>query len=216
MIEMWGKSILGVALAATLSVSSSIYAQVENPLVLRARWLIVSPDDSSSTITTIGGNASVDTEIAPEIDLSYFFTENVAAELITAISRHRVRGNGTAVGNVNLGEVSLLPPTLTLQWHFMPRDFIAPYVGAGVNYTYFYGVNPGVVAQHIDYENGFGGVLQAGVNFNFSPQWHINLDVKKVFLDTDATVRLGNSTVIKTFVDIDPWIVGIGIGYRFC
>ncbi len=213
---MWTKSVVGMALAATLLASSSAFAQVENPFVLRMRWLVVSPDDSSSAITTIGGVASVDTDIAPEIDLSYFFTDNIAAELITAVSRHRARGNGTSVGNLNLGEVSLLPPTLTLQWHFMPHDFVAPYVGAGINYTYFYGVNPGPVAQHIDYENSFGGVLQAGVNFNFSSQWHINLDVKKVFLDTDLTIKLGNSAVIKTSVDIDPWIVGIGIGYRFC
>tara|TARA_R110002110_G_scaffold415856_3_gene658480 strand:+ start:59844 stop:60485 length:642 start_codon:yes stop_codon:yes gene_type:complete len=213
---MWKESVIGAALAATLLASPLTYAQVENPLGLRVRWLVVSPDDSSSVVSTIGGTASVDTEIAPELDVSYFFTDNIAAELITAVSRHRVRGNGTAAGNVNLGEVSLLPPTLTLQWHFMPHDFINPYVGAGVNYTYFYGVNPGNVAQHIDYENSFGGVLQAGVNFNFAPQWHINLDIKKIYIDTDVTVRLGNSAMVKTSVDIDPWIIGVGIGYRFC
>ena len=216
MNEMWKNFVVGTALATTLLTSPLTYAQVENPLGLRVRWLVVSPDDSSSAISTIGGTASVDTDIVPELDVSYFFTDNIAVELIAAVSRHRVRANGTAVGNVSLGEVSLLPPTLTLQWHFLPHGFIEPYVGAGINYTYFYGVNSGAVAQHIKYDNSFGGVLQAGVNFNFAPQWHVNLDVKKVYLDTDVTVQLANSAVIKTSVDLDPWIIGVGIGYRFC
>lgn len=209
---------LSLVVAALSFVAPIVNAAVEDPLVLRVRWLVVNPDDHSDSISTIGGTASVDTSITPEIDISYFFTENIALELITAVTQHQVRANGTALGNLNLGEVSLLPPTLTLQWHFFPYCFIDPYVGGGINYTYFFGVDSGPVAQYIDYENSFGGVVQAGLNFNFNEQWHINLDVKKVWIDTDVTVRTNSNSVIdlKTSVDINPWIVGIGIGYRFC
>lgn len=209
------KNILAALLLASTALSPLSSSAVENPFQLRMRWIVVSPDDSSTNITTIGGTASVDTQIAPEVDLSYFFTDNIAAELITAVARHRARGNGTAVGNINLGEVSLLPPTLTLQWHFLPHSIINPYVGGGINYTYFFGVNPGSTAAHIDYSNSFGGVLQAGVNINFCPNWHINVDVKKVFIDTEATVQLPSAAVVKTDLDIDPWVFGVGIGYRF-
>lgn len=204
-----------IALSSCVFFSSLVAAQVEDPLMLRARWIVVAPDDSSSAISTIGGTASVDSNIAPELDISYFFTENIAVELITAVSEHRVRGNGTAAGNVNLGEVILLPPTLTLQWHFLPRCLFQPYLGIGLNYTYFFGVDPGPLATHIDYDNSFGGVLQAGLNINFSPKWHINLDVKKVFIDSDVTVQLAAPPVLTTSVDIDPWVWGVGIGYRF-
>lgn len=190
-------------------------AHMDDPWVLRARWIVVAPDDSSSPISTIGGTASVDTQIAPELDLSYFFTENIAVEAIAAVARHRARANGTAAGNVNLGEVSLLPPTVTLQWHFMPRNMLSPYLGVGVNYTYFFGVNPGPLAQDISYSRSFGAALQAGLNINFAKNWHFNLDVKKVFLDTDITVQLAAPPVLTTSLDIDPWIWGVGIGYRF-
>lgn len=204
--------------AIGLTLASPIINAVEDPLMLRVRWLVVTPDDSSDPISVINGFASVNTNITPEIDISYFFTENLAAELITAYTRHQVRANGTALGNLNLGEVSLLPPTLTLQWHFMPRCVIDPYVGGGINYTYFFGVDTGPVAQHIDYSNSFGGALQAGLNFNLGSNWHINLDVKKVWIDTDVTVRTNSNAVteVKTSVDINPWIVGLGIGFRFC
>ncbi|MBI2791278.1 MAG: OmpW family protein [Gammaproteobacteria bacterium] len=212
---MNNKFISSLVLASALVATPLVKAEVEDPFALRVRWLIVSPDVDSSPISTIGGTASVDTNITPEIDISYFFTDNIAVELISAITRHRARANGTIAGNVNLGEVSLLPPTLTLQWHFLPRCFVNPYIGAGINYTYFFGVNPGPLATHIEYENSFGGVLQAGINFNFRPQWHINLDVKKVYIDTDATVQLVAPPVLKTSIDINPLIVGVGIGYRF-
>jgi len=205
--------------AIGLSVISPITdAMVEDPLVLRLRWLVVSPDDHSKEITLINGTASVNTNITPEFDISYFFTDNLAAELVTAYTRHQVKANGTVLGNLNLGEVSLLPPTLTLQWHFMPNCLIDPYLGSGINYTIFYGVDSGPIAQHIEYENSFGGVIQAGLNFNFTDHWHINLDVKKVWIDTDVTVRTNSNSVVdlKTSVDIDPWIFGLGIGYRFC
>ncbi|MBS0285797.1 MAG: OmpW family protein [Proteobacteria bacterium] len=212
---MRNKIIAGLGLVAALGGCPSSYAWVDDPFVLRARWLVVAPDDSSSEITEIGGTASVDTNIAPEIDFTFFFTENVAAELITAVTPHRARGNGTAAGNINLGQVILLPPTLTLQWHFLPRCVIDPYLGAGVNYTYFFGVDPGTVARHIEYESSWGGALQAGFNWNFTGNWHVNVDVKKIWIDTTATVQLATPPIIMADIDIDPWVYGVGIGYRF-
>ena len=206
-----------LALAVSSLASPMLQAAVEDPFVLRFRWLVVNPDDHSNSITNIGGWATVDTSISPEVDISYFFTENIAAELVTSVTRHQVRANGTALGNLNLGEVTLLPPTLTLQWHFMPTCGIDPYIGGGANYTYFFGVDTGPVAQHIKYENSYGGVLQAGLNLNFSDCWHINLDVKKVWIETDVTIWTNSDDVMRldTSVDINPWIVGVGIGYRF-
>jgi len=184
-----------------------------SPWMVRVRLLDVEPDDDSSTITVIGGKAEVDDSIAVDVDFSYFFTDNIAAELTLTVSEHDVDAKNTAVGNIDLGDVKLLPPTLTLQYHLIPDGKFRPYIGAGVNYTVFFDDDPGD-ARSIDYDNAFGFALQAGVDVGINEHWAINFDVKKIWLDTDVSVKALGTTV-KTEVDIDPWLFGIGLAYRF-
>ena len=192
----------------------TVLAQTEqSPWMVRARLLGIEPDDDSSTITVIGGKAEVDDSITGDVDFSYFFCDNVAAELTLAVAEHDVEATGTAVGKLDLGDVKLLPPTLTLQYHFIPDGKIRPYVGAGVNYTVFFDDDPGD-ARAIDYDNAFGFALQAGVDIGLDENWAINLDVKKIYLETDVSVKALGTTV-KTDVDVDPWIFGIGLAYRW-
>lgn len=166
--------------------------------MMRVRAIGVAPDVDSSL-----GGIDVDTQYTGELDFTYFITPNIGVELILATTRHEVSLNGSS-----LGKVSALPPTLTLQYHFNPKGQISPYVGAGLNYTRFYNVDlPGF---NID-ENSFGGALQAGVDIAVSKNGYINLDVKKIWIGTD--VSSGGSHV--TNLDIDPWVYGIGYGFRF-
>ena len=44
--------------------------------------------------------------------------------------------------------------------------------------------------------------------------WSLNLDVKKLWLNTDVKANLGG-TALKADVDLNPWIFGVGVGYRF-
>ena len=185
----------------------------ESPWMVRVRLLDVEPDDDSSTITVIGGKAEVDDSVTADVDFSYFFTDNIAAELTLTVAEHDVDAKNTAVGNVDLGDVKLLPPTLTLQYHFIPDGKFRPYIGAGVNYTVFFDDDPGDVSS-IDYDNAFGFALQAGVDVGINENWAINFDVKKIWLSTDVSVRAPGVNA-KTEVDIDPWLFGIGLAYRF-
>jgi len=185
----------------------------QSPWMIRARLLSVVPDDDSSTITTIGGNAEVDDALSGDVDFSYFFSDHIAAELTLAVSEHDVEAVNTSSGDIDLGDVKLLPPTLTLQYHLIPGGKIRPYVGAGVNYTVFFDDDPGD-ATGIDYDNAFGLALQAGVDIEIDEHWAINFDVKKIWLETDVSVRALGTTV-KTDVDIDPWLFGAGLAYRF-
>jgi outer membrane protein len=102
---------------------------------------------------------------------------------------------------------------LTLQYHFLPQERFSPYLGAGINYTVFFDEEEGA-ASSIDYEDSFGFALQAGIDYALSGNWSLNFDVKKVFLDTDVDTTV-EGTDIEADVDIDPWIIGIGVGYRF-
>lgn len=205
---------IGLALAAVVMCLSSVASAKDGgDLLIRLRGIGVLPDESGTT--TIGGNVDIGNAYVPELDFTYFFTKNIAAELILATARHDVRVKDTAIGNVDLGSVYLLPPTLTLQYHFFPSQRISPYIGAGINYTIFYGVDEpgGGVIDDVDYDNEFGWALQAGLDFAISDRWSFNMDAKKLFLP--ANVKVNGGAVKSRNADIDPWIVGFGFGYRF-
>ncbi|WP_298899053.1 OmpW family outer membrane protein [uncultured Psychroserpens sp.] len=164
--------------------------------------VIPSPDDDID-----GADVDISTTFVPEVDFTYFFNRNLAAELILATTKHEVEvENGP-----DLGYVWLLPPTLNLQYHFCADEF-KPYVGAGINYTIFYAEDAGDL-DDIDYENTIGFSLQAGLDYNLNDKWFLNLDVKKLFLNTDVTLNNDASTEAK--VDIDPLIIGFGVGMKF-
>lgn len=173
--------------------------------MVRARALGVVPQEESSL--SIGGHVNVDNSVVPELDVTYFFTPNIAIEAIAAVTPHDVR---TSSG-VDAGSAWLLPPTVTLQYHFTQFDALKPYIGAGINYTHFFNEDAGAL-QSVDYDDSFGAALQAGVDIPVHDQWSINLDVKKVFIDTTATFKPSG---VRADVDIDPWLIGAGIGYRF-
>ena len=181
---------------------------------IRLRALGVFPDESGSVKTAGGADTGLDAKVGnayvPEVDFSYFLTDNIALELIAATARHEVdaKGPGAAVG---LGSVWLLPPTLTVQYHFMPKSRFSPYVGAGLNYTIFYNEKKGAV-NSISYDDNIGYALQAGIDYAIAGAWSLNLDVKKLWLNTDVKV---NGGALKADVDINPWIFGVGVGYRF-
>ncbi|MBX3494236.1 MAG: OmpW family protein [Parvibaculum sp.] len=176
-------------------------------IMVRARIIGAIPDEDATT--SIGGNVSVSNDWVPEVDFTYFVTDNIALELIAATTRHDV--SHSAAGS--LGKVSLLPPTLTLQYHFMPKERFSPYLGAGVNYTFFYNEDaPGGAITSIDYKNSWGWALQGGVDAALTGNWYANVDVKKIFLSTDVSI---NGGAVTADVDLDPWIVGFGVGYKF-
>ncbi len=177
---------------------------------MRLRGIYVAPDDSA-TITPIGGTTDIDAAVVPELDFTYFLSENIAAELILGTTKHDVAATGTTLGNVDLGSVWLLPPTLTLQYHFTGNEGVKPYIGAGINYTIFYNVDD-PAGLSLDYDNSFGYALQFGVDFAAGENAFWNIDVKKLFLSTDVSI---NGGAITADVDIDPWIIGIGYGWRF-
>ena len=197
------------------SALSPCYAADDSPWLLRARLLGIYPNDSSSEITLIGGEADVGEAFTPDLDVTYFFTDNFATELVFfAYSQHDVEAKDTAVGDIDLGSFDLLPPTVTAQYHFMPNKSFRPYVGAGLSYVVIPSEDPGD-ADAVRYDDGVVGyTLQAGFDFFFNQNWCINFDLKRVWVEVDVEVdALG--TTVKTTVDVDPWLLGIGIGYHF-
>lgn len=207
------------ALALAVGIAGPAAAQDFKPkaqgdFLVRLRAVGVFPEESGSIFTTAGAAtglsvSDISDEYVPELDFSYFITDNFAVELIAATTRHTVRAsNGT-----DMGKVSLLPPTLTLQYHPLPRERFSPYVGAGITYTIFYNESDGPTAavRNISYKNSFGAAFQAGIDIALAGSWSMNFDVKKIYLDTEVTT----ASLKAGDTNINPLIIGLGVGYRF-
>ncbi len=219
-----GFRVLSLGLAVAGATGAAEVACAEDGLgagdwLFRVRGLAVVPDEKGHD-EQLGGKIGVGNSYVPEVDVTYFFTDYVSAELIAATTRHSVKDKNSAAGNLDLGHVWLLPPTLTAQVHPLGRSRIDPYVGAGINYTIFYGnggtQDIGGQNAKVNYDNRFGYAFQAGVNYQIDDNWFLNLDVKKLYLSTSAHVVLeGSGEATRAKVDIDPWLLAVGIGYRF-
>lgn len=194
----------------TLSAANANCIDKDNSWLVRVRGVGVIPAEKSS-ITPIGGTVKVSDTFVPELDFSYFINDNFAAELILATTKHKMRALNTAVGEVNVGSVWLLPPTLTFQYHFTQLENIKPYAGVGLNYTFFYHAKPGALAN-VSYDNKASLALQAGVDIPICNNIYLNLDVKKLFLKTTASF---NQNTINADVKLNPWLIGAGLGFSF-
>lgn len=224
------KKIIFAVMALTVFGTGLTNAQENNSVdfkkwQVRVRGVGVVPDESAK-IGIIGGDAKISNTFIPELDFTYFFTKNISAELILGTSKHDVSTVGSdisAVGgptsaDVNLGSVYLLPPTLTVQYHFLPDQIFNPYVGAGVNYTIFYNEKAGNTVKGIEYDNSFGYAFQVGFDLMLNDKFFINADIKKIFLKTDVTVDASNLATglsIPADVEINPLLLGFGVGMKF-
>ena len=197
-----------LALTLVGGVVTPLAAQAQNsPWLVRVR--AVNLDSSNKDSTGLG--LSINNKVIPEIDISYFFTPNLAAELVlTYPQKQDIRSNGT-----NIGSFKHLPPTLTAQYHFTGMGAFKPYVGAGVNYTLLSSVkfDPAIQAAlqpSLD-KNSFGFAVQAGFDYEIAKNTYLNLDIKKVQIRTDVKSA---GTKVGEF-KIDPVLFGIGVGWRF-
>jgi outer membrane protein len=208
--------LMGVAAAGTAMAQQS----GEGPWMVRARavnldWANKSEAGSGALNPTnlpADGLAASDKTI-PEVDISYFFTKNLALELILTVpQKHNVNITKGPLTQP-IGSFRQLPPTLLLQYHFMPDAKIRPYVGAGVNYTRISSVNlqtsTGTVFT-LD-SSSTGGALQAGFDVPISKNLSFNFDIKKIYIDTD--VKISGGKVSK--LNLDPLAIGVGLGWRF-
>lgn len=197
-----------VALALTaISAASAAIAQ-ESPFQLRVRAVHISPADKSDPVGGAGAanRISVSEKTIAEFDITYFVTPSFSAELVlTYPQKHTAYLDGTAIGTFKH-----LPPTLLAQYRFAPEAAIQPYVGAGINLTRLSSVRLLDGAGDLE-RSSVGFALQAGVDVPLDRNWSFNLDVKKVQIRSDVTAGGAKISAVK----VDPWLVGVGVGYRF-
>lgn len=191
-----------IVLAALAACGLGAVQAQESPWMVRFRATNLDMANKTNTAALAGVN--VNDKTIPEVDVTYFFNKNVAAELILTVPQKQSVYAGTAA----LGTFKHLPPTLLAQYHFTDFNGFKPYVGAGINYTKISGVNmPGYSLD----SHSWGGALQAGVDIPLDKNWSLNFDVKKIYIRTDVYAGGSNAGTLK----LDPVAASVGIGYRF-
>ena len=215
---------LVVAMAAVASLTP-VMAQAqaeENPWMLRVRAVDLlfqngqSNGDGSLNALGLGvqtANVKAKNQWIPEFDITYFFTKNIAAELVLTWPQ---QVNITAgPGNTNVGKVTALPPSLLAQYHFTDLGAFKPYVGAGVNYTIFGNrqnfpaLNNAVQVN----QSSVGFVGQVGMDYMFDKNWGMNVDLKYATMST-AVKTVNGGTSIGTLT-LNPWMPAVGVTYKF-
>ncbi|WP_294392930.1 OmpW family outer membrane protein [uncultured Sphingomonas sp.] len=214
---------LHIALGAAMIVAAAAPAYADQgDLLVRGRAILVAPTEKSGTVQPSfpGAHVAVDNSIAPELDFTYMLTNRIGAELILGTTKHHVSGRD---GLDSLGRIAgtwVLPPTLTLQYHFAPLAKVRPYAGVGFNYTFFYNdkasdaLNNAIGKTAVRLKDSAGYAVQAGLDFDLTPRIFANIDVKYIDIDTTARLTTGNA-VNRVRVSLDPIVVGVGIGTRF-
>jgi outer membrane protein len=197
------KTLLSTLILATLSMASAVASAQENPWMVRVRAVNIE-FDNKGTAGTAGVWAKDKT--IPEVDISYFFTKNIAAELVLTYPQ-RV---DIYAGATNVGHVNALPPSLLLQYHFTNFGQVKPYIGAGINVTHF-GRNDklALASTPISIDKySVGYAAQVGVDYIIDKHWGVNLDVKYLQIDTKVSGGIGE-------LKLNPVTAGVGVTYKF-
>ncbi|ARE81754.1 OmpW family outer membrane protein [Roseovarius sp. EC-HK134] len=202
------KHFTALTLSALLaSAAVPAFAQEKGDFLLGLGLGWIEPD---SATTTAVGRVSADGALSPTITVEYFIAKNVGIELLASLPfEHDV----DLAGAGQVGEVKHLPPTLSLQYHFTNSSAFTPFVGVGVNYTYFFdekGKGP-LAGVSLDLDDSWGLALHAGADYAISEKSAVRLDVRYIDIETD--VKVGGAQIGK--VKIDPWVFNVAYVMKF-
>lgn len=191
--------------------------------LIRVRGIVVAPQEKSGGIlpTLPTEKVKVNNAITPEVDFTYMVSNNIGLELIAATTQHTVSGVSGVTGGIGkLAKTGVLPPTLTVQYHLAPEGKVRPYVGAGINWTMFYNERATSAFEaaagntKVKAKNSWGWAAQAGVDFDLNEKMFLNLDIKYIDIDTTARLTTTGLGTQRVKVNIDPIVVGVGLGFR--
>jgi len=197
-------SAAAILTVAAFAFAAPAHAGVLDNVQIKVGVSTINPDEDGSPIP-----AEISDEVVPTVAVEYFFNDNISAELLCCAATHDVTA---ANGAIDLGEVTHSPPTLTVKYRWTDFGAFQPYVGAGVNYTMFINSDP-PAGLSVDYEDSFGGALQAGFDYRLDDHWAVNFDVRRIWINTEVNISGAINAVDD--VDVNPWVVTAAVGYRF-
>ncbi|WP_422910354.1 OmpW/AlkL family protein [Pseudomonas sp. MAC6] len=225
--SLFTASLLALAIAAPLA-----HAHQAGDIIVRAGAITVDPQESSSDIwvgalgTDVAGTkATLDSDTQLGLNFAYMLTNNIGIELLAATPfSHDVGVKGMPGGfaglNGKLGSLKHLPPTLSVVYY--PLDASSafqPYVGAGINYTWFFDTKLSSEAEGkgfsgLDMKDSWGLAAQVGMDYMLTDNIMLNAQVRYIDIETTGTTNILGDKV-KVDVDVDPFVYMVGLGYKF-
>jgi len=222
------KSLLLATTTATLMTSTAAVAYEAGDFLIKGGAAHVSTHDSSSDISPLPGaqGANVDDDTQLGLSFTYMYTDHIGIELLAATPfEHDVQSYGAIIAGSKVGTVKHLPPTLTVNYYPAHKDSkIQPYVGAGINYTVFFGEDADSSFEaiagktDISLKDSWGLAFHAGVDYQLNDNWSLNAGYWYIDIDTDVTLRTGLPGALahlKLDIEIDPSVYQLGLSYKF-
>ena len=187
-----------------LATPNAAMAPEQGDWLFRVGASYIDPKSDNSDIVEVDGAAGV------TFNISYMLTPNWAIELLAALPyKHDIN----LLSGEEVADTKHLPPTLSLQYHFLPGATVQPYVGVGVNYTNFFSedTSGALAGSELNLDDSWGWAADVGVDFPLNDNWFLNLDVR--YIDIETKARLDGASIGT--VEIDPLVYGAHIGFRF-
>jgi outer membrane protein len=219
----------GLALAAAIvALSGCGIAQAQNNVF---KLGITYYDTHSSTngltvappVLPAGSDAKTDDAATVIFVFERTLTPNIGAELVLGIPPTiKAKAVGPIAGLGEILSAKNVSPTLLVNYYFgQPGDKWRPYVGAGINYTYFADVSSPYPSTDLKMSDSWGLAVQAGVNYQIEKNWGLFASVARV--DTSSKVEATGVQVpgvpvplnLTTSIDFKPWTYSAGAWYRF-
>lgn len=219
-----------LALAAALGLAAPAYGHEAGDWLVRFGASNIDPKSDNGSIDLTGiatfgvQDVTVDSKVGVTFNITYMYSKNIGIEVLAALPfEHDIEVEGLPG---TAATVTHLPPTVSLQYHFLPDAAFQPYVGAGINFTWFMdeskkgglrwaddalGVTTGLDVD----STSFGLAAQIGFDYEINDQWFLNVDVRYIDISTDATLTVNGAPAATAKVDVDPLVYGIHLGYRF-
>lgn len=189
-------------LVAAALLAPSAFAHQAGDVLVRGGAIMVSPTTGSGDTLDVQPNTQLG------LTLSYMVTDNWGVELLGATPfSHSVEMSG-----VEVAKVKHLPPSLMAQYYFGDaQSKVRPYVGAGVNYTYFFDEKAKGGLESVKVDNSWGWAAQAGIDMAVTDKLFVNSSIW--YMDINTDVHVNGEFFEKT--KIDPVGLMVGVGYRF-
>jgi outer membrane protein len=198
------KALISMLIVLSAATTSTAMAVEKGDWIVRAGWTSVAPKSDNSDIVSVRQAASLG------VNLSYFATDNLAVELLAAYPfEHDIQ----LIGGPTVATTEHLPPTVSVQYHFMPTNAFKPYVGLGVNYTAFFSTKTiGALEDSVlKLSDSWGFAGEVGVDIMLGENWLVNASAR--YIDIESKARLDGESIGT--VAIDPFVYSLTAGYRF-
>ena len=218
------KSLFTASLLALAIASPIAQAHQAGDIIVRAGAITVDPHEDSSNVK-IGGvkaagtAATLDSDTQLGLNFAYMLTDQLGVELLAATPfSHDIGTKG--LGGLKLGSVKHLPPTLSLVYYPLDsKSAFQPYVGAGINYTWFFDTELTSEAEDkgfsgLDLDDSWGFAAQVGMDYMLTDNVMLNAQVRYIDIDTQGSTTFGGREV-EVDVDVDPFVYMVGLGYKF-